>query len=289
MPSVYPSSIDDLSNPAATDALATVDHALQHADANDAIEAIENELGLNPSDSVSTVRLRLESIESQAITNAERIKLAAIAANASGDLSGLQIVSSVNAALGRTSWQDANAVTASQFNALDNTVGNLLISVGGIRTDVDLKAPLSNPEFTGAPTAPTQSDTNNSTRLATTAFVRRAIGEIPLSNETLLYEDSVGLGVTSGALGTAVVLSDMINDYDAFYILFQGASNSFSQTQLVSVPPIGIVSVDDKIEDLVGGVIFESVWISAGNTLQLRVGPSSAKLNAVVGIKYARP
>jgi hypothetical protein len=39
-------------------------------------------------------------------------------------------------------------------------------------------APLNSPGFTGNPTAPTQSAGNNSTRLATTAFVQTAIAGV---------------------------------------------------------------------------------------------------------------
>jgi len=41
------------------------------------------------------------------------------------------------------------------------------------RTDLALKAPLANPQFTGYPAAPTQPVSDNSTTLATTAFVHK--------------------------------------------------------------------------------------------------------------------
>lgn len=41
-----------------------------------------------------------------------------------------------------------------------------------------LKAPLASPALTGNPTAPTQTAGNNSTRLATTAFVQTALAAI---------------------------------------------------------------------------------------------------------------
>jgi len=49
MPTSYPSNIDNFSNPTATDTLdsATVPHASQHANINDAVEAIETALGAN--------------------------------------------------------------------------------------------------------------------------------------------------------------------------------------------------------------------------------------------------
>lgn len=61
----YPGALDSLSNPAASNPQnsATVPHAQQHANANDAIEAIQAELGTNPSGASSTVKARLDSID----------------------------------------------------------------------------------------------------------------------------------------------------------------------------------------------------------------------------------
>jgi hypothetical protein len=65
MSTVYPNSLDSFTNPTGTDQLnsLTVPHANQHANANDAIEAIEAELGIAPSGVHATVVARLESIE----------------------------------------------------------------------------------------------------------------------------------------------------------------------------------------------------------------------------------
>ena len=59
----YPGAIDSLTNPSAGDALTSPSHSAQHANANDAIEAIETELGTTPSGSESTVAARLTAIE----------------------------------------------------------------------------------------------------------------------------------------------------------------------------------------------------------------------------------
>ena len=50
MSTTYPSAIDNFSNPVGTDPLSSVPHATQHQNANDAIEAIETELGTNVGD-----------------------------------------------------------------------------------------------------------------------------------------------------------------------------------------------------------------------------------------------
>ena len=61
MTTAYPSGIDNFTNPTSTDTLSssTVPHASEHANANDAIKAIETELGTNPKGSYASVSARL--------------------------------------------------------------------------------------------------------------------------------------------------------------------------------------------------------------------------------------
>jgi hypothetical protein len=63
MTTSYPNNIDNFTNPTATDTLdsVTVPHATQHTDINDAVEAIEGELGTNPKGTFSTVKARLDA------------------------------------------------------------------------------------------------------------------------------------------------------------------------------------------------------------------------------------
>lgn len=50
----YPTSLDALTNPVSTDTLASPDHAFQHTDINDAVEALQAKVGINnSSDSTS--------------------------------------------------------------------------------------------------------------------------------------------------------------------------------------------------------------------------------------------
>jgi len=48
--------------------------------------------------------------------------------------------------------------------------------VTGLQTALDAKAPLASPALSGTPTAPTAASGNNTTQIATTAFVQAAIG-----------------------------------------------------------------------------------------------------------------
>lgn len=65
MPSGYPAAIDNFNNPTAADNLstATVLHNTQHTNVNDAVKAIETELGLLPKNSSASVRARLDAID----------------------------------------------------------------------------------------------------------------------------------------------------------------------------------------------------------------------------------
>jgi len=68
----YPGALDSLTNPTASDTLdsATVPHATQHANANDAIEAIESTLGVNPQGSSASVAARFATTALLAVANA---------------------------------------------------------------------------------------------------------------------------------------------------------------------------------------------------------------------------
>lgn len=60
-----------------------------------------------------------------------------------------------------------NALSATSTNPVQNKA---------VKTELDKKSPLASPTFTGVPAAPTPAGGDNSTKLATTAFVRTAIG-----------------------------------------------------------------------------------------------------------------
>lgn len=62
MPTDYPAAIDSLTNPLAGDARNAPSHASLHANANDAIEAIETELGTDPAGEHATVKERLDNL-----------------------------------------------------------------------------------------------------------------------------------------------------------------------------------------------------------------------------------
>ena len=60
----------------------------------------------------------------------------------------------------------------------DDSHNHVISNVDGLQDALNLKAPLASPALTGNPTAPTQTSTNDSTRLATTAFVQTRVSEL---------------------------------------------------------------------------------------------------------------
>lgn len=68
MASAYPGGLDSFTNPVSTDLTnsVTVPHATQHADLNDAVEAIQAELGVDPAGASATVVARLDLLAPKA-------------------------------------------------------------------------------------------------------------------------------------------------------------------------------------------------------------------------------
>ena len=69
-----------------------------------------------------------------------------------------------------------------------------------IKSALDLKAAKASPAFTGSPTAPTPATSDRSTNIATTAFVRNAIGAYAAGS---LIVTDLGSGVVELSLGGA--------------------------------------------------------------------------------------
>ena len=59
----YPGSLDNFTNPTSASPINSPSHADQHSNANDAIEAIEGELGANPKGAKATVKARLDDVD----------------------------------------------------------------------------------------------------------------------------------------------------------------------------------------------------------------------------------
>lgn len=89
-------------------------------------------------------------------------------------------------------------------NADNTSDANKPISTAA-QAAIDLKAPIASPTFTGTPAAPTAPAGNNTTRLATTAFVQTAVSDATtgLWDDRGNYDASSNLFPATGGSGTA--------------------------------------------------------------------------------------
>jgi hypothetical protein len=93
---------------------------------------------------------------------------------------------SIKAAAGIAATKIADgSVSDAEFQRLDGLTSD-------IQTQLDLKAALASPDLTGNPTAPTQSASDNSTKLATTAYVD---GQVATENELSELNDVTIAGI----------------------------------------------------------------------------------------------
>ena len=106
------------------------------------------------------------------------------------DATGNSITNLANANIKASAAIDASkiadgSVSSAEFQRLDGLTSD-------IQTQLDLKAALASPDLTGNPTAPTQSASDNSTKLATTAYVD---GQVATENELSELNDVTIAGI----------------------------------------------------------------------------------------------
>lgn len=63
----FPTSLDSLSNPLSTDKLNNPSHSSQHANANDAIEALEAKVGVDGSAVTTSLTYKVTQVESKVV------------------------------------------------------------------------------------------------------------------------------------------------------------------------------------------------------------------------------
>jgi hypothetical protein len=66
MTTSFPSGLDSFTNPSSGDTLASPDHAGQHADVNDAVEALQAKVGVDGSAVTTSLEYRVNQLEGNA-------------------------------------------------------------------------------------------------------------------------------------------------------------------------------------------------------------------------------
>ena len=245
----YPGALDSLTNPSAGDALTSPSHSAQHANANDAIEAIETELGTTPSGSESTVAARLDKIEDGTRLAANSVGATQLADSAV-DTAAIQDGAVTAAKLAR---QPGNLLTENQASVEDGTTGwsgyNTTVARSTAQALHGSASLLVTATTTGGGSAFTPQGTSGipvvvgQTYTATASF--RAATNTPQARIAIAWFDSGGSYV-----GTVQTTS------------YVATSSSWNTHTLTAVAPAGAVTANFEVQ-MAGGAVGDAYYADA--------------------------
>lgn len=218
MATQFPEELDSFLNPQPTDSVAAVSHAAQHADANDAIEALQAKLGTNNSTDPSSIEYRVKALEDQPF-DSEAV---------------MDAVDSVLIA--------GSGITKLYDDSLDTLTVSVDTTTISTRTYADDAASLA------AGIALTNA--NDYTDIAITALsaVYDPLGSASAAQTAAqLYAD--GLAVNYDPVGSASAALADANEYTD--IAVAGLGNSLPNTYV----PLSDVGAPDGVAQLVGGFV----------------------------------
>jgi hypothetical protein len=163
----FPENLDSLINPQPTDSVAAVSHSAQHANANDAIEALEAKVGVNNSAVTTSLDYRVKSLETAAL-DAEGIQDIAAALITNGSHTNITVSYSDDATPPRLNL----VATYDDEEVMDAIATSLTAGTGIVKTYDDV-----------ANTITVSVDT---TAIATQSYVTTAISNLIDSSPALL-------------------------------------------------------------------------------------------------------
>lgn len=282
MTTSYPAALDSFTNPTATDELddeiGTRTHSEFHADTNDAIEAIQAELGTDPKGAAASVKARIAATETVANAALPTATAATTYQPLDGELTAIAgLTSAANklpyftgpgaAALadlssyGSTLIDDADAATARRTLLLPN-VGRAKISGGAVQY--------------GLPGVKFRAATTVSTSAAADRYYPFFVHE-PITVNQFSFE------VTTGPASDATVY---VGIYAADTDLQPTGSVLLSDSQAVLTGATGVYNKTVSVA-LTPGVYLIGMNLSVAMTLRVLLAPCEIVLPAMGASPYA--
>lgn len=213
MTTSFPTSLDALTNPTGSSSLTSPDHAGQHADANDAIEALQTKVGVDGSAVTSSLDYMVAA--SKVVT--DKIDPASASTNQVLKYNGTKFVPATGASVTVSDTPPTSPTPQAGDQWYESDTGRQLIYYDGFWVEIgstattnvnasDLSGTVlasnvvsssltsfgSSPVLAGTPTAPTASAGTNTTQVATTAFVTTA-NAVYSGQPLKIYSDQAAL------------------------------------------------------------------------------------------------
>jgi len=224
----FPTSLDNLTNPAGSDPVNNPSHASQHANINDAIEVLEAKVGVTNSAVTTSLDYRVRSLETNPTYTNEMAQDAVAAALAAGTHTNITInyndtgnSISISAAAGYTNEEAVDAVAAAlaagsgisiSYNDPANTITIAVDSTIATKTYVDTA--VSNLGSTAASTYVPQSDVGNPDGVASLD----ATGKIP--------DTEIPAGIARDSEVTSAISTEVTNRNSAISTAINNLINS---------------------------------------------------------------
>jgi len=190
MATSYPASLDSFTNPTAVDTLDSPPHDTQHADANDAIEALQAKVGVDSSAVTTSLDYRVAQLETGG--GGMTVSSTAPSSPAEGDMW-------YDDTSGRTYvyYDDGSSQQWVEFGAPPSGIGKILQVVSTTKTDT-FSASVASGGISGAAISVSITPTSATSKVMVVAQIGGDAGSTGLCIASVLYRDGSAL---SGALG----------------------------------------------------------------------------------------
>jgi hypothetical protein len=281
----YPSALDnDTTLPVdkTDDTLTATDHPAHHNNLAAAVRAVQTELGTDPSGANYTTvkdaiagKVDFSPTAEQIIQGTGDIVGLTVKATAAQSLKNVFQMRLSNNAIGAFIDKDGNfsaqALKIAGAALAASHLANGVTGAGAVVLASALSpfAPLASPALSGTPTAPTQAGGDNSTKIATTAFVTAAVGAISQTAGTsgLLSARpaaNVSTGVFYYATDQAVLF---FSDGTNWQRMSVPAGSTVDWLQPAATVPTGWIAYDGST--IVSTGIFADLYAHLGNSTTL--------------------
>jgi hypothetical protein len=251
----FPADLDVLVNPQPTDSVLAVPHAKQHADANDAIEALETKVGKTNDTNPNSLDFKVRTLESNILDTEEVEDLV-------GDLLTTGTHTNITVAYDDVARKINLTATYDNEEAIA-AIASAMTATGGINKAYDS-------------IAKTITLSINTNEIASQTYVNQAIANLVDASPALLNtlneiaaainDDSNFSTTITTAIATALAssksytdaaISALGNTSDTKYVPVSevGQADGIAQLDGLGKVPLSQLDIDEKIQDVAAGLI----------------------------------